>query len=200
MHYTNNIGILKPAKIAELLVPFLKGGDSLTLTNDLELQIKKDVDIVGCDNTTYSVKWQPKAAYTGNLAFEIELIDPVTGQSMPGNFNLCQADRYLQLWPEKGMIRVALFDTNILHDFLKKEWPKKKLNTRTQEVSNANRKFSQAINKLVPVVELLKICINSILIDFDTVKNNPLWEKYVKDNTSRRDYYVHGHKTIFERF
>lgn len=191
MRYVNSRGILKPFRIAELFLPFRLGTSIINVTNDIELQTQQDIDLVDCVGNTYSVKWQPAVAKYGNLAFEIELRSPTTGESRPGNFLLCKANRYLQVWPiDSDRVRVALFDTSRLHELLKKSsWKVRPLQLNTEHTANADRKFSQATNKLVPVNEVLVTSLTAWDVDTSSLFKSQEWKAFVDSNTTEGDYY-----------
>lgn len=52
----------------------------------------KDIDAISKNGNTVSIKAHWAAKHTGCIAFELELIDPDTGQSIDGNIKYCKAD------------------------------------------------------------------------------------------------------------
>ncbi|WP_259543441.1 hypothetical protein, partial [Herbiconiux daphne] len=56
----------------------------------------RDIDIrMGADGDTYSIKDQVAISKkTGNISFEMELINSKTKHRQPGNYASCEADKY----------------------------------------------------------------------------------------------------------
>jgi len=136
---------------AEALVAELVEG---TLVADRELQFK-DIDVTD-GKLTYSVKYQPAAARYHNLSFEVELLDEA-GNSMPGNFRRCEADKCTIVIPWPGEVEVLCFDKKGLTYWLeKKQYPVKGL-TLAALATNDGRRFKFANNLIVPLKDLRPI-------------------------------------------
>ncbi|XAO54188.1 hypothetical protein [Yersinia phage vB_YenM_P778] len=133
------------------------------LINNLTLQYL-DIDALR-DDVTWSIKDQTRASkISGNLSFELELIDERSGEIMAGNYAACRADKYAIAchWCNDDYWFIA--DVSTVKDFVglgEKDWTKKGLTAYTRS-DNVGRKFTQATNILVPIKALITAKIGHI--------------------------------------
>lgn len=165
----------------EHLLAYLLG---LELVTD-QRQFTHDADLEHAESgRLYSVKFQKRAAQTGNLSFETALINTATGEQMPGNFISNKTERYLVVVPFDTAAHYTAyeFDTKELHDFVMNPcatWRKVRL-TGAVKGTNAGRKFDDAENLLVPMHKLAPLVENSHLFSYKTVLENPRVIEYLK--------------------
>ena len=163
----------------EYVIAFLYG---LEPVQNLNEQLK-DIDLRDEKNNTFSVKFQAKAAQTGNFSFETKLIDSRTQEWIDGNFLKCKTNYYLMtvpsLYDEDGY-HVFVFETKKLHDFV--------MNTKRRVVrltdpraiaSNAGRKYDDAENLLVSVAECAAICLKKVTFRYNTVKTDEKYKNFL---------------------
>lgn len=127
-----------------------------TLIDDLQMQYA-DIDVVMDDGVTYSIKHQAISERTGNMSFELKLINDRTGASMKGNYAKCEADMYAIACWKDGEEFWFIADTKEVKKFVgmgEKDWTQKPLGKYAKS-SNHDRCFNQAINILVPVKEFV---------------------------------------------
>lgn len=137
---------------AEAYVAELVEGELVT---DKAAQLR-DIDVTS-DGLTYSVKMQRAAARYGNASFEIELADDA-GNTMPGNFARCEADRCVIVIPWPDRTETLCFHTSTLKWWLKKQdYPVKGLTLGALQ-SNEGRKYRHARNLIVPLKDLRSQC------------------------------------------
>lgn len=120
-------------------------------------QQNKDIDILHKDGRTVSIKNQTKgSAKSGNISLELEQFNTKTNKSMPGNFELCEADELSIAVTYKGNMCWLHLPANEFKAWVNK-WKDKDWKTRTLLPYNIDinkregRFFDNARNLLIPI-------------------------------------------------
>ena len=123
-----------------------------------EDNIHRDIDAWTRDDESVSIKYQPTCLKTGNVAFEVQLIDPKNNESIPSWFHTGEAEIYA------FVIGYTLYEFNkkelrdtIIERNKDKKYRKTKLTSRARIDSNVGRKYSQSMCILVPLKSILSM-------------------------------------------
>ncbi len=177
--YDNEYRKLPTSKDIEYAVGFVLGAG---IVHDKAEQLK-DIDLRKGDETV-SVKFQRRAADTGNLSFEMLSINTRTGETTEGNFPKCKAKFVAIVVPvpeSLGTYTIYGFLTASLHEFVKTNAHDKKRLTRERLEANADRKYNDAESWLVKAKDIAAIA-RIHYFRFDELERNPAFIKYCIDN------------------
>jgi len=152
---------------------------------------KRDMDIMLEDGDTVSVKTQNAAGRTGNISLEVLQTDTRTGETIPGNFVLCEAKYILFAVPDlakpKGCYDLWLFEHEKLKGFVAQNSFRKA--NLTPERLGANRglgkKYDDTTSVLVPLRLAQKVAIGVNKMDFAEIKKNQSYRAFAKLNPIR---------------
>jgi hypothetical protein len=161
---------------------------NLELVKD-ERQYTHDADLEHpTTKELYSVKYQARAAQTGNISFETKLINSSTGKEMPGNFVSNKTERYIIVVPDAfapgpdlvpDIFRAYEFVTKDLHPIVVN--PRfRRVRLNQAKANNVGRAFDDAENVLVPRKILSPFVKSEKLFSYQALLENDRVQEFLK--------------------
>lgn len=171
---------LPSSKDMEFAIGYLLG---MKMVHDRAEQ-DRDIDLRGGHGTA-SVKYQARAAQTGNLSFESHLINSRDGERVAGNFLKSKAELMVIVVPvpeSVGTWTYIVFDTKRLHAEVPRLAHDVKTLTPERRRANAGRQYDDAESWLVRIAALKALALHRDFFRYEELAATPAFLQYRIDN------------------